>query len=223
MDIAGYSRELCGGTHVRSTAVIGPFRILTETSSAANVRRIEAVTGPAAVQLLREHDRLLLDASSALRTGPADVPSAVRERERERRELEKRASRQGSGADALDMDSLLASAADVDGVPVLAASVEVPDAQALLTLADRLKGRLADAAIALGTVSDGRVHLLVSVAPSLVGRGVKAPDVVKAAAAKVGGGGGGRDTLAQAGGREPQRLGEAIEAAEAAIIAALEA
>jgi alanyl-tRNA synthetase len=218
-----YSRELCGGTHVRSTAVIGPFRILSETSSAANVRRIEAVTGPSAVRLLREHDRLLLDVSSVLRTAPSDVPNVVREHERERRELEKRASSQASGAGEIDLDALAASAADVDGVPVLAVAVEVPDAQALLALADRLKGRLADAAIALGSVAEGRVHLLVSVAPSLVKRGVKAPDVVKAAAAKVGGGGGGRDTLAQAGGRDPERLGEAIEAAEAAIIAALEA
>ena len=219
-----FSRELCGGTHVRSTAEIGAFHILSETSSAANVRRIEAVTGPAAVALLREHDRLLLDAAAALRAAPEDVPETVRAHERERRELAKRAS---SGvaiarADAIDIDDLAAQAALVDGVPVLASAVDVDDAKALLTLADRLRGRLGDAAIALGTVADGRAHLLVSIAPALVERGVKAGAIVKLAAEKVGGGGGGRDTLAQAGGRDPQRLGEAIEAAEDAIIAALE-
>jgi alanyl-tRNA synthetase len=219
-----YSRELCGGTHVRSTAEIGPFRVLSETSSAANVRRIEAVTGPAAVALLREHDRLLLDAASALRAAPEDVPDTVRAHERERRELAKRASgdRAGAGADDVDVDALAAQAAEVDGVPVLATTVEVPDAKALLALADRLRGRLGESAIALGTVADARAHLLVSVAPSLVERGVKAGAVVKLAAEKVGGGGGGRDTLAQAGGRDPERLHEAIDAAEDAIIAALE-
>jgi alanyl-tRNA synthetase len=153
------------------------------------------------------------------------VPETVRAHERERRELSKRASsdRAGAGADAIDVDALAARAAEVDGVPVLAAAVEVPDAKALLTLADHLRGRLGDAAIALGTVADGRVHLLVSVAPALVERGVKAGAVVKVAAEKVGGGGGGRDTLAQAGGRDAQRLDEAIDAAEDAIIAALEA
>jgi alanyl-tRNA synthetase len=219
-----FSRELCGGTHVRSTAEIGAFRILSETSSAANVRRIEAVTGPAAVALLREHDRLLLDVASALRAAPEDVPETVRAHERERRELGKRASSGAATAraDAIDIDDLAAQAALVDGVPVLASAVDVDNAKALLTLADRLRGRIGDGAIALGTVADGRAHLLVSIAPALVERGVKAGAIVKLAAQKVGGGGGGRDTLAQAGGRDPQRLGEAIDAAEDAIIAALE-
>jgi len=99
--------------------------------------------------------------------------------------------------------------------------VELSDAKALLDVADRLKGKLEDAAIVLGTAVDGRAHLLVGVAPELVQRGVKAGEIVKQAAAVVGGGGGGRDTLAQAGGREPEKLGEALEAAKAAIAAAL--
>jgi alanyl-tRNA synthetase len=104
---------------------------------------------------------------------------------------------------------------------VLAAAVAVPDAKALLDAVDRLKGRLSDAAILLGTAADGRVHLVASVAPALVVRGVKAGAVVKAAAQVAGGGGGGRDTMAQAGGRDPERLGEAIAAGRAAIEAAL--
>src|SRR5205085_12012490 len=126
-----HPRELCGGTHVRSTAEIGPFRILSETSSAANVRRIEALTGPAAVELLLEHDRLLLDAAVALRAAPEDVPETIRAHERERRELTKRASSRASGAraDAIDIDDLAARAAEVDGVPVLASAGEVDDAK----------------------------------------------------------------------------------------------
>jgi alanyl-tRNA synthetase len=110
---------------------------------------------------------------------------------------------------------------EVAGAQVLSTAVEVADAKALLDIADRLKGKLGDGAIVLGAAVDGRVHLLVSVAPQLVARGVKAGAVVKTAAAVVGGGGGGRDTLAQAGGREPEKLGEALEAAQAAIASAL--
>src|SRR5207302_2719061 len=129
-----YSRELCGGTHVRSTAEIGPFRILSETSSAANVRRIEAVTGPEAVRLLREHDRLLAEVAAALRTRPEQAPETVRARERERRELEKELSREGGaggGAVTIDLQALVAAVANVDGVPVLATTVQAPDAAAL--------------------------------------------------------------------------------------------
>jgi alanyl-tRNA synthetase len=106
---------------------------------------------------------------------------------------------------------------------VLTAAVDVADGQALLELADRLKGKLGDAAIVLGRAGDGRVDLIVSVAPGLVARGVRAGDIVKTAAAVVGGGGGGRDTLARAGGRDPEQLPAAISAARAAIEAALAA
>jgi alanyl-tRNA synthetase len=220
-----HSRELCGGTHVRSTAEIGPFRIVAETSSAANVRRIEALTGPAAVALLREHDRLLGEAAATLRTRPEQVAEVVQAREQERKQLEKArksAASSGSGDGAIDIDELLDRVVAVAEAPVLSTIVEVPDAKALLDLADRLKGKRADAAIVLGAAVDGRAHLLVSVPPELIERGVKAGAVVKAAAAAVGGGGGGRDTLAQAGGREPQKLTEALEVAKDTIAAALQ-
>jgi alanyl-tRNA synthetase len=216
-----YSRELCGGTHVRLTAEIGPFRIISETSSAANVRRIEALTGPAAVTLLREHDRLLGEVGAALRTAPAQTPEAVRTLLSARKELEK-ASKASAGAAAVDVDALTALVFDAAGAPVLATAVKVPDAKALLELVDRLKSRIGEGAILLGSAVDGRVHLVASVAPTLVTRGVRAGEVVKAAAEVVGGGGGGRDTLAQAGGRDPERLDEAIEAGEAVILSALE-
>ncbi|MHB8242597.1 MAG: alanine--tRNA ligase [Solirubrobacteraceae bacterium] len=219
-----YSRELCGGTHVRSTAEIGPFRIVSETSSAANVRRVEAVTGPAAVELLRSHDRLLAELAGDLRSRPEDAPSALRKLFEERRQLEKTIKEGGVRAGSTgqpDVEELAGRAQESSGVLVLAEAVEVPDAKALLDVVDRLKGRLGDAAILLGTAAEGRVHLVASVAPSLVERGVKAGAVVKAAAEAVGGGGGGRDTMAQAGGRDPEKLGEAIEAGRAAIESAL--
>jgi alanyl-tRNA synthetase len=219
-----YSRELCGGTHVRSTAEIGVFHVLSETSSAANVRRIEAVTGPAAVELLRDRERLLRDAAAALRTRPESLPDAVRGLAQERKQLEK-ALKAGAAEGApggVDVEALVGKAVEVSRARVLVASVDVADAKALLDVVDRAKGKLGEAAILLATVVDGRVHLAASVAPSLVERGVRAGAVVKEAAEIVGGGGGGRDTMAQAGGRDPERLGEALAMGRAKIESALQ-
>jgi alanyl-tRNA synthetase len=213
-----YSRELCGGTHVRSTAEIGLFKIISEGSSASNVRRIEAVTGPEAVGLLRRHDDLLHEAADALRTQPERLPEAVAALRAEARA----AAKAGAAAEGPDAATLAARAAQVDGAIVLAEVVEAPDAKALMEIADRVKGKLGDAAaIVLGTAVEGRVHLVAAVTPALVERGVKAGEVVKVAARVAGGGGGGRDTMAQAGGRDPDKLPEAIEAAREAIVHAL--
>ncbi|HEY5189661.1 MAG TPA: alanine--tRNA ligase [Solirubrobacteraceae bacterium] len=217
-----FSRELCGGTHVRSTSELGLFRILVETSSAANVRRIEAITGPEAVTFMRTRDRELAEAATALRVPPERVADAVTELRAKVRELE-RAARSGppSTEAAVDLDQLVASASQTDGVSLLAAAVPAVDGDALVQMIDRLKGRLGDAAIVLGAAGAGRVDLVASVAPSVVQRGVRAGEIIKIAAREVGGGGGGRDTFARAGGRDPEQLSAAIEAARAAIEAAV--
>jgi alanyl-tRNA synthetase len=217
-----FSRELCGGTHVRSTAEVGAFRVTSESSSAANVRRIEALTGPASIELLREHDRLLAAAAAELRVPPERVPAVVSELRSRVRELERGSASARGGGDGLpDIDGLLAGAVEHDGARVLVAAVDVTDGKALLGLADRLKAKLGDAAIVLGSPGDNRVDLVASVSPALVSRGVRAGEIVKLAAAEVGGGGGGRDTLARAGGRDPGKLPAALEAAREAIESAL--
>ena len=215
------SRELCGGTHVRSTAEIGLFRLVAETSSAANVRRIEAITGPEAVTLVRARDRELQSAAAHLRVPAERVSESVKELRDRVRELERQLRQGAAGNGGVDLDRLVAGATEISGATVLAAAVTVADGDALLALVDRLKGRLGDAAIVLGRGGDGRVDLVASVSPALVARGVRAGEIVKLAAAEVGGGGGGRDTLARAGGRDPDRLPEAISVARAAIEAAL--
>jgi alanyl-tRNA synthetase len=211
----GFSRELCGGTHVRSTSEIGLFRIVAETSSAANVRRIEALTGPAAVELMRRHDALLGEVARELRTQPERVVEAVAKL--------RDAARSGASAPAasVDVGALADRAEEIDGASVLLAEVPDADEKALLAAMDRLKGKLGDAAIVLAAPGDGKVSFVASVAPALVERGVKAGDVVKAAARVTGGGGGGRDTMARAGGRDPSKVGEALAAARRAIEAAL--
>jgi alanyl-tRNA synthetase len=212
----GWSRELCGGTHARSTGVIGAFKVTTETSSAANVRRIEAVTSRVALDLLRERDRQLEEAARVLRTAPEHVAEVAADRERKRRELEKAAVKPVD--DRLDTDAVV----DLDGVRVLLDIREVSSPKALPDLADRFKNQLGDpAVVVLGAPGDGRASLIVAATPGAVERGVKAGTVVKAAAAVVGGGGGGRDTMAQAGGRDPDKLPQALDAAREAIAAAI--
>jgi alanyl-tRNA synthetase len=211
-----WSRELCGGTHVRSTGVIGVLKITTETSSAANVRRIEAITGAAAINELREHDRVLAEAARVLRTSPRQVAEIAAEREAKRRELEKRSQQ------AAPVDASFDAVHDLDGVKGVFEIKQVENPKLLPDLADRIKNQLGDpSVVVLGAPGEGRASLLVAVTPGAVDRGVKAGAVVKEAAAVVGGGGGGRDTMAQAGGRDPEKLPDALAAARAAIERAL--
>lgn len=215
-----FSRELCGGTHVRSTAEIGLFKITSEGSSASNVRRIEAVTGPAAVTLVREHDALLRASADALRTPVDQVPDAIAALQAK---VKAAAKAQAAGAAAgVDPAQVAAGAQDIGGAKVLVTAVEGVGGKALLELADKVKGQVGeDAAVVLGSAADGKVGLVALVTPSLVERGVKAGEIVKLAAQITGGGGGGRDTAAQAGGKDPSKLGEALDAARAAITGVL--
>jgi len=215
-----FSRELCGGTHVLGTAEIALFKILSESSSAANMRRIEAITGPEAVELMRRRDRELGETAQLLRVPPERVTGEVAELRSRVRELG-RAARRGATEEGVDVEQLAASAVEMDGARVLVTAVDSPDGKALLEIADRVKNKLGNAAIVLGCAGENRVDLVASVAPELVERGVRAGEIVKLAAAEVGGGGGGRDTLARAGGRDPAGLDRAFEVARAAIQTAL--
>jgi alanyl-tRNA synthetase len=214
-----FSRELCGGTHVHNSAEIGVFRILSETSSAANVRRIEAVTGPAAVELLRAHDRFAVEAARELRIQPeglADEARALRTKVKTLEKAAAKAAQNGGGAE-VDLDALLAGAETVGSGHVLVTSVAGIDGAALAGLAEQLKSKLGDAAVVLAQAGDGKVDLVAAVAPALIERGIKAGAIVKLAAAEVGGGGGGRDNAARAGGRDVAKLEMALSAARAAI------
>ena len=168
-----WSRELCGGTHVRSTAEIGLFKVTQETSSAANVRRIEAVTGPVAVQLLREHDRVLSEAAAVLRTSPENVAVAAADREAKRRELEKQLKAGGGGASVTVSPD---AAEDVGGARVLVAQAAFEDPKAMPDVADKLRGQLGDpSVVVLGSAAGGRVALLVAASPGAVERDRSAP------------------------------------------------
>jgi alanyl-tRNA synthetase len=217
VEIEDVSRELCGGTHVSATSEIGLFHVTTETSSASNVRRIEAVTGPEATRLFQERTQRLNEIAARLRVPEQDVVNAVERLSERVKELERKPKRPtDSGADLV-----LEGAVEKNGVRVLVQVKDGLDADSLRDLSDQARQKLGNAAVVLASVLDGRVHLVANVAPSAVERGVKAGDIVRAAAAAVGGGGGGRDTLAQAGGRDPEKIDDALAAARAEIDKAL--
>jgi alanyl-tRNA synthetase len=205
VEIPGFSRELCGGTHVRSTAEIGPFALLAESSVGSGVRRIEAVTSAAAFAHLRA------------RAHEADELRA--ELERARKEAHKAAAASAAAPDRAA--EVLGTQRDVNGIAVVAYDAGEMTANDLLDLSDRVKQKASPAAVVLGAREDGRVHLVANFDSRAVERGANASDVVKAAAAVVGGGGGGRPTMARAGGREPERLAEALARAEQALLDAL--
>ena len=204
VEIPGYSTELCGGTHVTSTAEIGLFVILSEGSVGAGVRRIEAVTSGAAWAVLEERSREL----GALR---AEL-EAVRREARGRPKIV-------PAEQTIEVDAALLIT-PVKGINVIVQPLAGLDADELLELSDRYKQQHAPAAIVLGSQEDGKVHLVANFDSSVAER-VSASDVVRQAAAIVGGGGGGRPTLARAGGKDPAKLPEALAEAERLILSAL--
>jgi alanyl-tRNA synthetase len=219
VEVEEVSRELCGGTHTASTGEVGLFHVTTETSSASNVRRIEALTGPAGTELFEDRTRQLREIAARLRVPEHEVVRAVERLAGRVRELEKGGD--AGGPDRGDADALVETAAEVGGARVVVEPVENTGAKELLALSDAVRQRLGEAAVVLGSAADGRVHLVANVAPELVARGLKAGEVIAVAAEVAGGGGGGRDTMAQAGGRDPAKLPEALATARAAIERAL--
>jgi len=219
VEVEGVSRELCGGTHVAATAEVGLFHVSAETSSASNVRRIEALTGPAGAELFEQRTERLRQIASTLRVPEHEVVRAVERLAKQAKDLQKRP------AEALDRgraDQLVAAAGEKAGIRVVVQSVEAPGPRELLALSDAVRQRLGDAAVVLGTAVDGRVHLVANFAEAAVGRGLKAGEVMRAAARAAGGGGGGRDTMAQAGGGDPEKLPEALDTARLEIDKALD-
>ncbi|MEZ4474353.1 MAG: alanine--tRNA ligase [bacterium] len=210
----GDSFELCGGNHVQRTGDIGQFRILVETGLAAGVRRVEAVVGHAADAAMQADRALLREAAGLLKAEVARVPERVAALHEELRALRRaldKARRSGGVADA---DSLLADAADVGGVPVVAARVEVDARETLAALVDRLRDLRPDAVVIVGAELEGQVAIIAAVGPRLKDdKRFHAGNLVKALTALVDGRGGGRPDFAQGGGKDPTRLDAAMDQA----------
>ncbi len=221
-----HSRELCGGTHLDRTGQIGLFRIVSEESVAAGVRRITAVTGHAAYFSVKEDEEVLGELSRALKSPPGQLTDRVKSLMERAKKLErdltaaKKKALAGGG-----MDDLLAGAKEVGGVTVLAANMGEAGANDLRAAGDVLKAKLTSegegAVLVLAGAAKGKVALACWVAPKALAKKVKAGAIVKQIAPVVGGGGGGRDDMAQAGGKDPSKIDEALEAVEGIVREAL--
>jgi len=213
-----YSREFCGGTHVGNASQIGPFRLVSEGSAAAGVRRVEALTGRAAEGFDAANNERIKAIASLLGVPPAQTPETVEKLQSEIKALRQQIAQLQRTQAGNQAQTLAADARPFGGVPVvLALPKDTPDGPALSALADDILDRLKSGVVVLATAADGKALFVAKASKDAVARGARAGDIVKAAAQVAGGGGGGRPDFAQAGGKDTSRLGEALAAAEATL------
>jgi alanyl-tRNA synthetase len=206
----GVSMELCGGTHVDSTAEIGSFRIVSEGSVSSGVRRIEVVTGRYAESLIEERFGTLDRAAGLLRTKPTEVDNAIEQLQAQNQQLQKELAQLRQKLAQQDTQSLLNQATRVDSFAVLAVPVNAADVDTMRQMSDWFRDKLGSSVVMLGAVIDEKPMLVASVTQDLLGRGMHAGNLVRDAAKVIGGGGGGRPNMAQAGGKDPAKLAEAL-------------
>ena len=214
VNMGGKSIELCGGTHVDNTAKVGPFRITSESSVASGVRRIEAVTGEAFLNLVDEMNARLVKAAEMLKTTPMELINKAQSSMNEIRELHQTVEKMKDKLFAGDVDSLMFSAKDVSGLKVVTASRENTDANDLRKLGDFLRDKNPNTVAALGSVNGEKVTLLAVCGKNAIARGVKAGDIIRNIAPIVGGKGGGKPDSAMGGGTNALKLDDALAAVD---------
>ena len=210
VSMGDFSKELCGGTHVRSTGVISVFKILSEAGVAAGVRRIEALTGEGVMAYYREVEERLAQAAALLKTSPAEVADKIGHLQAELKAAHSENESLKSKLAQNSLGNVMDQVVEIKGVKVLAAALEGVDMNGLRDLGDQLKDKLGQGVVVLASVKDGKVSLLAMVTDEAQKKGAHAGNLVKAAAAIVGGGGGGRPNMAQAGGKNPEKVPEAM-------------
>ncbi len=210
----GTSRELCGGTHVSRTGDIGLFKITAESGVAAGVRRVEATTGEGALKLVQTQQALINQVAGELKAPAHELPAKIAQVMDNVKSLEKELARLKSKLASSQGDDLAAQALDINGVKLLAATLEGADANALRETMDKLKDKLKSAVIVLSSVTDGKVSLAAGVTADLTAK-VKAGELVNHVAGQVGGKGGGKPDMAMAGGTEPASLPQALASVKA--------
>ncbi|MED3835043.1 alanine--tRNA ligase [Peribacillus frigoritolerans] len=214
VQIGDYSLELCGGVHVPNTAVIGLFKIVSESGIGAGTRRIEAVTGAGAYKLMTDQIGVLKDAAAKLKTNLKDVPSRIETVLAEVKDLHRENESLTAKLSNIEASSLVSNVKDVNGVQVLVAKVQATDMNNLRAMADDLKQKLDSVIIVLGSAQGDKVNLIAGVTKDYIDRGFHAGKLVKEVASRCGGGGGGRPDMAQAGGKDPEKLDAALNFVE---------
>ncbi|WP_306538028.1 alanine--tRNA ligase [Megasphaera sp.] len=217
VSVDDFSCELCGGSHVDNTSVIGSFRITGESGTGSGVRRIEAVTGAAALALAKNESRELQQLADMLKAKVGDTTAKLEALLAQAKGLEKELAQLKKEAAMSDMDSILAGKEDIGGVSVITAEAQADSMDNLRDLADSVLDKAGSGVVLLGMVHDDKVNFVCKVAKADVKRGLHAGKIIKAAAQAAGGNGGGRPDMAQAGGKEPEKLADALKAGADAV------
>jgi alanyl-tRNA synthetase len=219
VQMGDWSLEFCGGTHLSHTSQAGLFKILSESSSQAGVRRIEAVTGQTALLKTLDQERILQDVASTLKTAPANVVSVIEKLQSDLRAKDKELAVLAKAAAGGLVDELVGAAKPIGDFRLVASTLgNSADGDALRTLADEVLDRLKRGVVVLAGNGGGRVSIAVKISKDLVdSKGLHAGNIVKAAAQVAGGGGGGRPDFAQAGGKDASKLPDAIALAESLV------
>jgi alanyl-tRNA synthetase len=212
--VGDYSLELCGGCHVPNTSVIGLFKIVSEGGIGAGTRRIEAVTGESAYNALIEQVSYLKDAAEKLKTNPKEVSGRIDTLLAEMKQLQRENESLAAKLGNIEAGNLVSQAKEIDGVTVLYTKVQAADMNNLRNMADDLKQKLGSAIIVLGSAQEGKVNLIAAVTKDLNEKGYHAGKLIKEVATRCGGGGGGRPDMAQAGGKDPEKLDSALQFVE---------
>ncbi len=210
VSMGDFSIELCGGTHVANTSAITLFKIVSEAGVAAGVRRIEALTGNNVLEYYKEMETNLHDIAKMLKTSPAEIQDKITHLQKEVKELHSENESLKSKMAQESLGDVMDQVVEVKGVKVLASAVTDVDMNGLRDLGDQLKEKLGEGVVVLASAKDGKVSLLAMATQGAMDKGAHAGNLIKAAAAIVGGGGGGRPNMAQAGGKKPEKIGEAI-------------
>lgn len=222
MDVPGVSMELCGGTHVKNTSEIGLFKIVAEAGVASGVRRIEAIAGPAVLEYLNVRDAVVRDLSDRFKAKPEDLPERITTLQTDLKTTQKQLDALKAQLALVKSEQLLDQAESVGAVKVLVSQLEGVDPESLKTAAERLLQKLGEGAVVLGSVpAEGKVSLVAAFSPKVIEQGLQAGKFVGAIAKQCGGGGGGRPNLAQAGGRDPSKLADALDDAQKQLLAQL--
>ncbi len=214
VQLDGYSMELCGGTHIKATGEIGEFKILSESSIAAGVRRIEAITGDSAYAYERQMEEQVMRIADMLRIKPTEVADRVELLIQQNKELEKEILRLQQKNAQSQVNDLLKNIVTVDGVKVLAVAVDNIDRNTLRSMVDELKAKIGSGVVILGSSIEGKVNFIAGVTDDLIKeKSLKADVLIRRIAEIAGGSGGGRADMAQAGGKDPSKIAEALAAA----------
>ena len=211
VSVGEYSKELCGGTHVRNSGEIGLFKILSETGVAAGVRRIEATTGSKSIKYVEDKNNLLKDIASTLKCSERDIINKLQTQLAELKDKEKEIIFLKGKLASSSVDEILDNIKDVKGVKVICGTVKDIDGDALRDLADKLRHKLVDGVVVLGSNANDKVQFVAMASKSAIDKGVHCGKIIKEVAKIAGGGGGGRPDMAQAGGKLPEKLEEAID------------